>query len=135
MPRSRLILGTAAVAFCAAAAAQTAQQQPGFFRPKADPDLTSPDRAAQPAPMTSPQAGQVPAQPSSQVPGPAPVAQDEASSQQNGAIASDPTRLRRWTEQQMDRSEQDAARAKAMANTTPAPINGAFTGQTSERDR
>ena len=184
MLTSRFILGSAAAMLSLAAAAQAVQQQPGFFPPKADPNLTSPDPVAQPAqagqaapaaqpaqaPVMGPAqgvgqpaqaigrvpgqpavAGQVPAVPAAaaaaapvavpaQAAVPAPAAAPAAPAvpaQQtsNAAVANDPTRAARWTEQQMDRSEQEAAQAKVQASTTPAPINGAFTGNTNERDR
>jgi hypothetical protein len=189
MLTSRLILGSAAAVLSLAAAAQAVQQQPGFFAPKADPNLTSPDPAAQPAqagqaaqaaqppqaPVMGPAqgvgqapvrsqasqaammgqpaqaavmgrvpgqpavTGQAPAAPAAApaAPAAAPAAQAAAPAQEmsNAAIANDPTRITRWAEQQMDRSEQEAAQAKAQASTAPAPINGAFTGNTNERDR
>ena len=143
MLSSRLILGAAAAAFCAAAFAQT---QSGFFPPKADPNLTAPDRQVQPAQPAAAAQPMQPAQPAQPAQSPqaatmgqpalgaAPVAPDRPQ-ESNTAIANDPTRLMRWTEQQMDRSEQEAAQAKAQAAARPEPINGAFTGQTSERDR
>jgi hypothetical protein len=138
MPSPRLIFGSAAAVLSIAAAAQAVQQQPGFFAPKADPDLAAPDRSAQAAQPAQPAQAVQPMQPaSSQGTGQAPAAQAGAASQEtpNSAIANDPTRLMRWTEQQMDRSEQEAAHARVQASTTPAPINGAFTGNTNERDR
>jgi hypothetical protein len=48
--------------------------------------------------------------------------------------APDPAKVMQWTEHEMQRSEQEAERAKP-APGTPAPINGAFTGSTNPRDR
>ncbi len=158
MLTSRLILGSAAAVLSLAAAAQAVQQQPGFFAPKADPNLTSPDPAAQPA--QAGQAAQAAQPPQAPVMGPAqgvgqaPVRSQASQAAMMGqpaqaavmgrvpgqpAVTAQPpvaaAPVTRWAEQQMDRSEQEAAQAKAQASTAPAPINGAFTGNTNERDR
>jgi hypothetical protein len=41
----------------------------------------------------------------------------------------------RLTEEQLDRAKREAEEAQARAAQAPAPITGAFTGSTSERDR
>ena len=115
----------AALAFtvsCATlASAQTnspRQTNEGFFRPAADPDLTAPRPGEARRPTEDL------------------VAEDRV--QANEAVqpsrAPDPAKVIEYTERQMDRSVQEAERAQP-APGTPAPINGAFTGSTSERDR
>lgn len=107
----------------ASAAGQPAQPpQPGdtgFFRPAPDANLTAP-RPAEPATR----------------PTEALVAEDrvQAATERNNDRAPDPAAVAQWSERQMDRSEQEAQRAKP-APGTPAPINGAFTGSTNPRDR
>jgi len=94
------------------------QTNEGFFRPSANPDLTAP------------RPGEV------QRPTEALVAEDRV--QANDATrpdrAPDPAKVIQWSEQQMDRSQREAQQAKP-APGAPAPINGAFTGSTNERDR
>jgi len=115
----------AALAFtvsCATlASAQTnspRQTNEGFFRPAADPDLTAPRPGEARRPTEDL------------------VAEDRV--QANEAVqpsrAPDPAKVIEYTERQMDRSVREADRAQP-APGAPAPINGAFTGSTSERDR
>ncbi|MGE5096790.1 MAG: hypothetical protein ACM3SO_16760 [Betaproteobacteria bacterium] len=110
------------VAFGATSPAGNKPQPPadtGFFRPSADPNLTAPRPNERPRPTE------------------ALTAEDKVQAGQENVgsdRAPDPVKVMRWTEQQMDRSEHEAAKAKP-APGTPAPINGAFTGQTDERNR
>ena len=108
---------TATCATFASAQANTARQtNEGFFRPAPDPDLTAPA-------------------PGETRPTEALVAEDRV--QANDALpdrAPDPAKVMQWTEREMQRSEQEADRARP-APGSPAPINGAFTGSTNERDR
>ena len=110
---------TVSCATLASAQANTARQtNDGFFRPSADPDLTAP------------RPGEV-KRPTEDL-----VAEDRV--QANEAVqpsrAPDPAKVIEYTERQMDRSVREADRAQP-APGAPAPINGAFTGSTSERDR
>ena len=108
----------AAIAFTVPCAALAAPDT-GFFRPAADPNLTAP----RPAELAT-------------RPTEALVAEDrvQARTERNNDRAPDPATVLQWNERQMDRSEQEAQRAKP-APGTPAPINGAFTGSTNPRDR
>lgn len=91
----------------------------GFFRPAPDPNLTAPKSA------------EIATRPTEAL-----VAEDhvQANTEANNDRAPDPAQVMQWNERQMDRSEQEAQRAKPKPGTT-APINGAFTGSTDERDR
>lgn len=105
------------------AARRTAED--GFFRPAPDPNLTAvrPDEVARAKAATRPTEDL--------------VAEDRVQAQQQGAAADrapDPAKVMQYTEQQMDRSENEAERAKPLPGT-PQPIAGAFTGSTNERDR
>ncbi len=108
---------TQAPAQAAPAAPQAADN--GFFRPATNPDLTAPTPAELATRPTE-----------------ALVAEDhvQANTEVNNDRAPDPAKVMQWNERQMDRSEQEAQQAKP-APGTPAPINGAFTGSTNERDR
>jgi hypothetical protein len=117
----------AAIAFTATFATLASAQDPaarqttdnGFFRPAGDPNLTAP----RPAQRTRPTEDL--------------VAEDRVQANAQGAAAdrpADPGKVMQWTEQQMNRSEQEAQYARP-APGTPQPINGAFTGSTNERDR
>jgi hypothetical protein len=109
---------TATCATLASAQATPARQtNEGFFRPSADPDLTAPT-------------------PAERRPTEALVAEDrvQANDPMHADRAPDPAKVMQWTEHQMQRSEQEADRARP-APGTPAPINGAFTGSTNPRDR
>lgn len=114
------IVFTASCATFASAQNPAARQTPdnGFFRPSADPNLTAPaPRATRPTEDL--------------------VAEDRVQANARGAAADrppDPAKVMQYTEDQMDRSQQEAREARP-APGTPAPINGAFTGSTEERDR
>ena len=110
-----------AVLFVATSASAQVAPQPagpdnGFFRPTPgnDPSLTRP---APPA-LQQPQATTV-----------APFAVVEAP---GPFLATESARV---TEEQLDRAKREADEAQARAALAPAPITGAFTGSTSERDR
>jgi hypothetical protein len=134
----RAILAAGVIVFAMAASAQTAQNLPvgpdnGFFRPTPgnDPSLTHPPVAApNPAPpaflaqeqATAPVAVPVPLQVPVPVQIPVPVATVVQPPVQNA-------------ERELDRAEREAEEARRRAAAAPAPIAGAFTGQTSERDR
>jgi len=98
--------------------------QPGFFSPKPDGDLslfrTLPPEAYQPPVPSVPAAPAPPAAPAAPLPAAAPL-----------VVVVPP-----GTESQADREEAIARRAREEAAARmPAPINGAFTGLTDERDR
>lgn len=111
-------LALATLLVAASASAQVAPQpvgpDNGFFRPTPgnDPSLTRPLAAAPPAPAPAPIV----------VPVEVPVPYISAESA-------------RVTEEQLDRAKREAEEAQARAAQAPAPITGAFTGSTSERDR
>lgn len=129
MRRFAPVLAALAVALPVAAqqAPGTSAADVGFFRPQPNGDLslthTLPPEAYQPIPSPSarpaPTAPRPPAAP--QAPAAAPLV----------VVVPDATRR---TEEQMDRSRQEAAVANAAAVSQPH-INGAFTGLTDERDR
>lgn len=109
----------ALIAFaCAAGTPAALAQDVGFFRPAADPALTStrplpPERPQQPAQP------QPPATPGSDANDSAQMAAAElAATRQQDAL--------RWAEQQMDRAQQDAERARGQSPQA---------GSTDERDR
>lgn len=108
-----LLIGAGA-AF-AQAPAQPSAAQGGFFQPAPDVSLTNPRPAAQPVQRVDPQA---PREVALEAPG-----------------QSDAVSVMRWTEEQMDRSTLESDRARQQAQMAPQPINGAFDGTTSERNR
>ena len=125
----RLLAAAALLGLATLASAQAnngSQTQQGFFRPSANPNLTAPGPAEV-----------APVNPATR-PTEALTAEDHVQAPQENVAADrapDPMKVMRWSEQQADRSEQDAAKAKEDAARRPQPINGAFTGQTNERDR
>ena len=133
----RAILALGAILFSAAAAAQSGQNlgvgpDNGFFRPTPgnDPSLThsapAPQGAfpaqIQPAPIPQPAPVTVP------VYVPVQVATPPA------ALPSAPAPVEK-AEQQLDRAQREAEEAVQKAKQQPVPINGAFSGQTNEKDR
>ena len=108
----------ACATYASAQANAPRQTNEGFFRPSADPALTTPVPRAAPRPTEDL------------------VAEDrvQANDPTQANRAPDPAKVIEYTERQMDRSVQEAERAQPTPGT-PAPINGAFTGSTSERDR
>jgi hypothetical protein len=119
-----------ALSFALAAAGAAAQSGPGaasgadvgFFRPAADPALTT----------TRPQPPQAPAAPHApQAPAASETAQmaaaELAATRQEDAV--------RWADQQMARAEQEAQAARQQQLQAPPSVGAAFTGSTSERDR
>ena len=99
-------------------------QDVGFFRPAADPALTT----TRPLPPPAPQPPQQPQPPASPVSETAQMAAAELAAQrQEDAL--------RWAEQQMDRAESEADRAREQSLQQPAGVGAAFTGSTNERDR
>ena len=133
MRPSMLVFAALAVALPAAAqqAPRTTAPDVGFFPPLPNGDVslthTLPAEAYQPIPRPS-----APAAPQAPAPAPAPASVVPATS---GApivvVVPEPARR---TEDQMDRSREEAAIANAAAAREPH-INGAFTGLTDERDR
>jgi hypothetical protein len=115
-----MVLGAA---FATLASAQGKAPSPpadnGFFRPSADPSLTAP-RPSEPTRPTEALTAEDKVQAADET-----VARDRPP---------DPQKVMRWSEQQMDRSEQEARKARPDPRA-PAPINGAFTGQTDPRTR
>lgn len=112
-----------AIATLLVAASASAQVAPpsvgpdnGFFRPTPgnDPSLTRPPAAVTAPPSPAPAPLVVP------VEVPVPYVTMESA---------------RVTEEQLDRAKREAEEAQARAARAPAPITGAFTGSTSERDR
>jgi hypothetical protein len=135
----RAILALGAVVVSTAALAQSGQNPPagadnGFFRPTPgnDPSLHAPVVTA---PMVQTEQPRPPAQPAPvpvyvpvQVATPPAVLEvsvPEAKAAQQAKAA----------EAELDRAQREAAEAQQRARQQPAPINGAFTGLTSERDR
>lgn len=117
--RLAAIAFTVSCATLASAQASTMRQtSEGFFRPSADPALSTPVPRHAPRPTEDL------------------VAEDrvQASDTVQANRPPDPSKVIEYAEQQMDRSVQEAERTQP-APGTPAPINGAFTGSTSERDR
>ena len=114
-----------AIIFIASSAFAQVGPDNGFFRPTPnnDPSLTNylvpvPPQPQQPSPFQAPQ----PVQPAQVAVLPMPV-----------TVAAPP----QPTEEAVDKAirEAEEARAKAAAGQVVAPIVGAFTGQTNERDR
>jgi hypothetical protein len=128
-------LALVSILIASSAYAQTATVGPdtGFFRPTPnnDPSLTNflvPLQPAAPQPQPQPQPFGITAPPL-----PAPAAVVVPVPVQAAPVPAAPVIQ---AEEQVDRAirEADQARAKAAAGVQ-APIVGAFTGQTSERDR
>ncbi len=133
----RAILALGAIVVSTAALAQSGQNQPagadnGFFRPTPgnDPSLHAPVVTApmvqteQPRPPAQPVPVYVPVQVATPPAAPE-VSVPEAKAAQQAKAA----------EAELDRAQREAAEAQERARQQPAPINGAFTGLTSERDR
>ena len=119
------LLAVAAILVSASAVAQTTPNgvgpDNGFFRPTpgGDPSLTHPPVA----PYTT-----LSSMPPPQLPAPmvVPVEVPVNPVATEAALAA---------ERDLNRAEREAIEAQARARAVPAPIAGAFTGQTSERDR
>jgi hypothetical protein len=112
---------------CALGSSAALAQDVGFFRPAADPALTS-TRPLPPPPPQPPAQPQTPAAPGSAANDTAQMAAAElAATRQEDAL--------RWAEQQMDRAQQDAERAREQSLQAPTGVGAAFTGSTDERDR
>lgn len=94
----------------------------GFFRPAADPALTT----TRPQPPALPAAPQPPA---------APQASETAQMAAAELAATRQEDAMRWAEQQMDRSEREAEQVREEQRQAPPGVGAAFTGSTSERDR
>ena len=116
-------LGLRLATLALALAAGAAFADVGFFRPAADPALT-PERPRPPAPAAQP-------------PRPAPptAAQQAAEMAAAELAATHQADAQRWAEEQMDRSQQEAAQAREEAQRAPPGVGAAFTGSTNERDR
>ena len=150
----RAILALGVILFSTAAAAQSGQNRAvgpdnGFFRPTPgnDPSIHAPVLITEPveamvqpatvqpaapalAPIQAPaQAAVAPAVQYQQIPLVQPVAQPVP------VIVPATVPPQAKAEQELDRAQAEAERAQQKAKQQPAPINGAFTGQTSERDR
>ena len=103
-------------------------QDVGFFRPAADPALTTtlPIPPQPPAPPPPPQS-----------PAPAVTVNETAQMAAAELAATRQEDAMRWAEQQADRSQSEAqqAREQSVQPTVPNTVGAAFTGLTSERDR
>ena len=155
MHRSIPLLAVAALAAATAHAQVPVQTGPsptsgsdqGYFRPQADPALTSPAAPLTTAPapaFLAPAQGGTPATPA----GTTPMPQQSVIGPTGSLILPQGTPGGRApvnapgpvpaavppAEEQLDRSQQEADRARALGQG-PQPVNGAFTGLTSERDR
>ncbi len=114
-------LALAALFAAASASAQVASPpvgpDNGFFRPTPgnDPSLTRPVPLQQPAVVT-----------------PAPIVVPVPVQVPTPFLAAESAHV---AEEQLNRAKREADEAQARAVLAPAPITGAFTGQTSERDR
>ena len=121
---SRLSLCGASLAALAALGALAQGASPGFFPPTPDGDVALTKIVPPKDPAAPPAAAQPRVQPSPAVVAVAPT-----------VTALDRQEAVRDAEQDLDRAERDAERERQRALATPAPIQGAFTGATSERDR
>jgi hypothetical protein len=123
--RTRSIIAALACTLGASAAWAQTTGDVGFFRPAADPALTT----TRPQPPAPPLAPAPPAAPQAPVNDTAQMAAAElANTRQEDAM--------RWAEQQMERAEQEALQAREQQQQeAPAGVGAAFTGSTSERDR
>ena len=133
----RAILALGAIVVSTAAVAQLGQNptvgpDTGFFRPTPnnDPSLHAPVVAPQPAapPMAQSAQTQVIQQP-------VPVYVPVQVTTPPAPPAPAPAEQARAAEVELDRAQVEARVAEERAKQQPAPINGAFTGLTSERDR
>jgi hypothetical protein len=109
-------------ALAIAAAALALPNAAAFFppQPNNEPSLTPGPREPAPAqPLAAPAPGQPPLKAPAQV--------------QRQTPPPDPAEAIRAAEEQMDRVERESERARA--SQYPAPVQGAFDGLTSERDR
>ena len=105
-------------------------QDVGFFRPARDPALTS----TRPLPPPS----QAVAQPGVASPSALPSVSPANDAAQMAAAELAATRqadAQKWAEEQMDRSEQEAARVREQVQSAPPSVGAAWSGTTSERDR
>lgn len=116
----RAILALGAIVVSTAASAQLGQKSSagpdnGFFRPTPgnDPSVHAPVAATPPGPEPPVVPVYVP------VPAPTTTPQQQA----------------RAAEQDLDRAQREALEARQRAKQQPAPINGAFTGNTDPRSR
>ena len=128
----RALLAATVILASTAASAQTAPNASvgpdnGFFRPTPgnDPSLTHPPMVT----LTSSPAMPPQPQPTAAVPVYVPVQVGTPPAPVNAAEQ----QVR--AEQDLDRAQREAEEAQQRARQQPAPINGAFTGQTNERDR
>ena len=124
----RAILALGAIVVSTAASAQLGQNSAvgpdnGFFRPTPgnDPSVHAPVAAIAPVPVPQPQPVQEPAVVPVYVPVQAPT--------------TTPQQQARAAEQDLDRAQREALDAEQRAKQQPAPINGAFTGNTDPRNR
>jgi|SRR5690348_16742226 hypothetical protein len=124
----RAILALGAIVVSTAALAQLGQNSSagpdnGFFRPTPgnDPSVHAPVVATPPVPLPQPQPRPEPPVVPVYVPVQAPTAT--------------PQRQARAAEQELDRAQREALDAQQGARQQPAPINGAFTGNTDPRNR
>ena len=109
---SKLTLTAAGLAALVAGVAIAQSSNPGFFQPAPDGDVALTKIVPPKPPATEVAAAQV----------------ERTEIDREAAL--------RAAEEEMDRAERDAAAARASARqATPAPIEGAFSGLTSERDR
>ena len=97
----------------------SARNDVGFFRPAADPALTA---IPPPQPVPAPQQQAGTPNETAQM-----AAAELAATKQEDAM--------RWAEQQMDRVQGEAERARDEARQAPPGVGAAFTGTTGERDR
>jgi len=124
----RAILALGAIVVSTAALAQLGQNSSagpdnGFFRPTPgnDPSVHAPVAATPAVPLPQPQPRPEP----SVVPVYVPVQTPTTTPQQQARTA----------EQELDRVQREALDAQQRAMQQPAPINGAFTGNTDPRSR
>jgi hypothetical protein len=130
----RAILSLGAIVVSTTALAQLGPNAPvgpdtGFFRPTPnnDPSLTHPP-VAPPVPVAQPAQAQPIQQPAA-----VPVYVPVQVTTPPAVVA--PVEPARAAESELDRAQREALEAQERAKQQPAPINGAFTGLTSERDR
>jgi hypothetical protein len=146
----RAILAIGAIVVSTAASAQLGQgvvvgPDNGFFRPTPgnDPSIHAPvlpsgatvGPSAQPMAQVQPQVP-VPAQ-VQQVPAAAivPVQVTTPPASAPTATVANPVARTQAAESELDRAQREAEAAQQRARQQPAPINGAFTGLTDEKDR
>ena len=119
--QTRLRIASLALAL---AAAPALAQDVGFFRPAADPALTT-TRPQPPQPSVAAAAPPAPAAPVNET---AQMAAAELAAQRQADAL-------QWAEQQADRSQAEAQQAREQSLAAPPGVGAAFTGSTSERDR